>query len=33
MDETIIFWCVAGGFFLLGAYVFRKLQPQFADLV
>jgi lipopolysaccharide transport system permease protein/teichoic acid transport system permease protein len=33
VDETIYFWIIAGGLFFLGAYLFRKLQPQFADLV
>ena len=31
--NTIYFWCVALGFLVLGAYVFHKLRPQFADML
>lgn len=31
--ETIIFWCVALGLFVLGSAVFRRLKPEFADVL
>ncbi|WP_422234014.1 ABC transporter permease [Sulfuricurvum sp.] len=31
--ETLHFWIVTGMFFLLGAIVFRKLRPHFADVL
>ncbi len=30
---TLSFWCIALGFFLLGAFVFNRLRPQFADVL
>jgi lipopolysaccharide transport system permease protein/teichoic acid transport system permease protein len=31
--ETLQFWIIAGIFFALGAIVFRKLRPHFADVL
>jgi lipopolysaccharide transport system permease protein len=31
--ETVYFWSVTGGIFLLGATVFRRLRPHFADVL
>ena len=31
--ETLIFWLITGGLLALGIFVFRRLRPQFADLV
>ncbi len=31
--ETFIFWGITGSFLLLGIFVFKRLQPQFADMV
>ena len=31
--ETLLFWCITGGLLALGVFVFRRLRPQFADLV
>ena len=33
LPETLVFWLFALGFLALGSFVFRRLQPQFADLV
>ena len=33
IDETIVFWVTTACLFLLGVFVFKRLQPQFADLV
>jgi ABC-type polysaccharide/polyol phosphate export permease len=33
ITETVVFWSITITFLLLGVYVFKKLQPQFADLV
>ena len=33
MSETIIFWCIALGLLALGSTVFRRLQPEFADVL
>jgi lipopolysaccharide transport system permease protein/teichoic acid transport system permease protein len=30
---TLYFWCVTGFFFILGAVVFRRLRPHFADVI
>jgi lipopolysaccharide transport system permease protein/teichoic acid transport system permease protein len=30
---TLIFWAITGIFFALGAIVFRKLRPHFADVL
>ncbi len=30
---TIYFWAVAIGFFVVGAYVFQRLKPHFADVL
>lgn len=31
--ETLVFWGIVGILFLIGAYVFRKLRPLFADVL
>ena len=31
--ETLLFWAIAGALLVLGVFVFRRLRPQFADLV
>ncbi len=31
--QTLYFWLVCGAALLLGVYVFRKLKPQFADVL
>lgn len=31
--DTLYFWVVALGFIFIGAYVFHKLRPQFADML
>lgn len=31
--ETVWFWAVAGLLVLLGAFVFRRLKPEFADVI
>lgn len=31
--EGIYFWCVAGALFVLGALVFKRLKPHFADVL
>lgn len=31
--DNLIFWVIAGIFFVAGAYLFRKLRPQFADVL
>lgn len=31
--DTLYFWIVALGFIFIGAYVFHKLRPQFADML
>lgn len=31
--QTAWFWCFSGGLFVLGALVFQKLKPQFADVL
>jgi len=33
LDETLIFWGITGCFFILGIFVFKRLRPQFADMV
>ena len=33
ITETIVFWSVTGILLILGVFVFKKLQPQFADMV
>jgi len=33
LNESLLFWGITGGFFILGIFVFRRLRPQFADLV
>jgi ABC-type polysaccharide/polyol phosphate export permease len=33
MSETVIFWCVALGLLALGSTVFRRLKPEFADVL
>ena len=33
VDETILFWVITGAIFLLGIAIFKRLKPQFADLV
>ena len=33
LAETLVFWAVTGFLMLVGVLVFRRLQPQFADLV
>lgn len=33
VDETLVFWITTGAIFAIGIYVFKKLRPQFADLV
>lgn len=33
MSETIIFWCIALGLLALGSTVFRRLKPEFADVL
>ena len=30
-DLTFYFWVVTGAFFVLGAYVFKRLKVHFAD--
>lgn len=30
---TLYFWCCAAGFFVLGAWVFSRFKPQFADVL
>lgn len=30
---TLYFWCVTGFFFVVGAVVFRRLRPHFADVL
>jgi lipopolysaccharide transport system permease protein/teichoic acid transport system permease protein len=30
---TLYFWCVTGFFFVVGALVFRRLRPHFADVL
>ena len=32
-SETIYFWCIALVFLVLGATVFRRLKPEFADVI
>ncbi len=32
-SESVLFWSITGTMVLLGIYLFRRLQPQFADLV
>lgn len=32
-SQTLYFWCVTVVFFILGALVFRRLRPHFADLI
>jgi len=32
-QENFYFWCVTVGAFLLGSYVFRRLKPEFADVM
>lgn len=32
-NETIYFWVVTGIFIVFGSFVFRKLRPQFADVI
>lgn len=32
-SETLIFWCMALGFLALGSVVFRRLKPEFADVL
>lgn len=31
--QTIIFWIIAGAFFVFGAIIFRRLRPHFADVL
>lgn len=31
--QTLYFWCVSGMMFLMGAVIFKKLKPQFADVL
>jgi ABC-type polysaccharide/polyol phosphate export permease len=31
--QTIYFWIVSSAIFLIGGFVFKKLQPQFADVL
>ena len=33
ISETVVFWITAGVFFALGVFVFKRLQPQFADML
>ena len=33
ISETLVFWTTAMFLFVLGIFIFRRLQPQFADLV
>ena len=33
LTETLIFWITSGVIFFLGVFVFKRLQPQFSDLV
>ncbi len=33
LSETLFFWCVTIALLALGVFVFRRLRPQFADLV
>ena len=33
LSETLIFWLITLSLILLGVFVFRRLRPQFADLV
>ena len=33
LPETLLFWLITGSMFCLGVFVFRRLRPQFADLV
>ena len=33
VDETFLFWLVTGSILFLGIFVFKRLRPQFADLV
>jgi len=32
-NETIVFWCIALGLLALGSAVFRRLKPEFADVI
>jgi lipopolysaccharide transport system permease protein/teichoic acid transport system permease protein len=32
-QQTIYFWTITGFFFVLGAVVFRRLRPHFADVL
>ena len=33
VDETLLFWVITLGLWVLGLFVFKRLRPQFADLV
>ncbi len=33
IGETLVFWLITGALLALGVFVFRRLRPQFADLV
>lgn len=30
---NLLFWCITGIYFVAGAYLFKKLRPQFADVL
>ena len=31
--QTVGFWCVAISFFITGGFIFKKLKPQFPDVL
>ena len=33
MSSALYFWTVSAGFFVVGAFVFRRLRPHFADVL
>ncbi len=33
VEDTILFWVIAGTLLVLGVFVFKRLRPQFADLL